>query len=99
MDFKDVNNSIIVFSRHAKDKDDHLVCLLNFTPQVHHDYRMGVPAPIDYQEIMSTDSLEFCGSNVSNQGIKHPIHEPMGETPYHVKVTVPPLGGIILKPV
>ena len=99
MDFKDVDNSIIVFSRHAKDRKDHLVCLLNFTPQVHHDYRVGVPSQADYQEVLSSDLAEFGGSNINNPDTGKSVQEPIGEAPYHVKVTVPPLGGIILKPI
>ena len=99
IDFKDVDNSIIVFARFAKNPEDHLVCLLNFTPQVLHAYKMGVPSNVKYMEIFSSDAAKFGGSEVGNTHIKEPIKEALGEAPYHVLVSVPPLGGIILKPV
>jgi 1,4-alpha-glucan branching enzyme len=99
LDFKDVNNSIIAFARKAKDPQDHLVCLLNFTPQVHHDYKLGVLADVPYQQIFSSDSTYFGGSGVEQQDLKMPIHEPFGEAPMHITITVPPLGGVIFKPV
>ena len=99
LDFKDVDNSIVVFCRQGKDPKDHVVCLLNFTPQVLHDYKLGVPAPGWYQEILSSDSAEFGGSNVFNPDRKQTIAEPFGEAPCHILVSVPPLGGILVKPV
>lgn len=98
MDFKDADNSIICFARFAEDHRDHVVCLLNFTPQTLYDYPMGVPSRDNYQEILSSDATEFGGSGIGDQDIKTPINAPFGEAPYHVKVTVPPLSGIMLKP-
>jgi 1,4-alpha-glucan branching enzyme len=98
LDFKDVNNSIIAFARKASDPKDHLVCLLNFTPQVHYDYKVGVLADVPYQLVLSSDSAQFGGSDIDNSGIKIPIHEPFGEAPMHIKITVPPLSGVIFRP-
>jgi 1,4-alpha-glucan branching enzyme len=99
IDFKDVDNSIIAFCRQGKEPQDHVVCLLNFTPQVLHDYKLGVPAAGWYQEILSTDITEFGGSNVCNPDRKQAIAEPHGEAPFHIRISVPPLGGVMVKPV
>ncbi|MBA3004922.1 MAG: 1,4-alpha-glucan branching protein GlgB [Desulfurivibrio sp.] len=99
LDFKDVDNSIVAFCRQGKKAKDHVVCLINFTPQVLHDYKLGVPAAGWYKEILSTDSAEFGGSNVYNPDNKQAIAEPFGEAPFHILVSVPPLGGIMVKPV
>jgi 1,4-alpha-glucan branching enzyme len=98
LDFKDVNNSIIAFARKGKDPKNHLICLLNFTPQVHYDYKVGVLAPVPYKQILSTDDAEFGGSNIENEQPLAPVHEAYGEAPFHIKVTIPPLGGLIFKP-
>lgn len=98
LDFKDVDNSIVAFARFAENREDHLVCLLNFTPQVHHDYRLGVPEQVAYREIFSSDRGEFGGSGVDNPQVKLAVAEPFGEAPCHIRVTVPPLGGIVLRP-
>ncbi|OGQ97218.1 MAG: 1,4-alpha-glucan branching enzyme [Deltaproteobacteria bacterium RIFOXYD12_FULL_57_12] len=99
MDFKDADNSVIAFARFAKNRRDHLICLLNFTPQVHHGYRLGVPTAAPYREIMNTDSRLFGGTDTGNPLLEIPHHESWGEAPYHITVSVPPLGGIILQPV
>ncbi len=98
MDVNDVDNSIVAFSRFAKNRDDHLVVLLNFTPQVHHDYKVGVPEQVSYREIFSSDREMFGGSGVDNPLRKEIVCESYGAAPCHVKVSVPPLGGIILRP-
>ncbi|MEJ2690247.1 MAG: 1,4-alpha-glucan branching protein GlgB, partial [Deltaproteobacteria bacterium] len=98
MDFKDADHSIIAFSRYAKNLDDHLVCLLNFTPQTYNGYKLGVPAGRQYREIFNSDYKRFGGSNMVNESPVSPIEEPFAEAAQHVTVTVPPLAGIILKP-
>ena len=98
LDFKDVNNSIISFARKASDPKDHLVCLLNFTPQVHYNYKLGVLADVPHRLVLSSDSAQFGGGDIDNSGLKMPIHEPFGEAPMHITITVPPLGGVIFKP-
>ena len=99
MDFQDVDNSIISFARFAKDREDHLVCLFNFTPQTHHNYKVGVPTIKKYREIFNSNAHYFGGSNVGDPQIAAPVHEPYGEAENHITVSVPPLGGIILQPV
>ncbi|MFH1216238.1 MAG: 1,4-alpha-glucan branching protein GlgB [Pseudomonadota bacterium] len=99
MDFKDVDNSVIAYARFGKNPAEHVVCLLNMTPQVHHHYKIGVPELTDYQEIFCSDESSFGGSNVNNPQVKTPYAEPFGQARYHIRVTVPPLSGIIFKPV
>jgi 1,4-alpha-glucan branching enzyme len=98
LDFNDIDNSVIGFARFGVDHREHLVCIFNFTPQVHHNYKMGVPACVSYQEIFNSDTDRFGGTNVLNVNPLGPIQEPFGFAPYHVTVNLPPLGGIVLKP-
>jgi 1,4-alpha-glucan branching enzyme len=60
---------------------------------------MGVPSGIPYREILNSDAEVFGGSNVINPEPLEPIHEPYGEAPYHITLSLPPLSGVILKPV
>ena len=99
MDFNDVDNSVIGFARFGEDHRDHLVCIVNFTPQIMYDYKMGVPGGTPYKELLNSDTGVFGGSNVTNAEYLEPVHEPYGEAPYHITLTLPPLSGVILKPV
>ena len=47
---------------------DFVVMLFNFTPVPRHDYRIGVPAPGYYAELLNSDSALFGGSNLGNGG-------------------------------
>ena len=98
LDFNDVDNSVIGFARIGLEQGDHLVCVFNFTPQVIYNYKMGVPAGVSYQEIFNTDLHTYGGSNVLNITPLDTVHEPFGFAPNHVKLNLPPLGGIVLKP-
>jgi 1,4-alpha-glucan branching enzyme len=98
MDFQDVDNSIISFARFAKNQEDHLVCVFNFTPQTHQNYKVGVPTSKNYREILNSDAAHFGGSNVKTERVGATMHEPFGQASHHVTVAIPPLGGIILQP-
>ena len=97
LDFNDVDHSIISFARFAENRDDFVVCLFNFTPQVHHNYRLGVPQPGRYREVFSSDTVEAGGSGIINPEAREAIAEPFGQAPCHIRISVPPLGGVIFK--
>jgi 1,4-alpha-glucan branching enzyme len=98
MDLEDRENSIISYARFAKNREDHLVCLLNFTPQTFFSYKMGLPGKGNYEQIFCSDYSRFGGSNAANKTIYKAIDEPYAQAPCHARVVVPPLAGIILKP-
>jgi 1,4-alpha-glucan branching enzyme len=98
LDFNDVDNSVVGFVRYGSDHRDHLVCIFNFTPQVLSDYRMGVPAGVSYEEMFNSDLHSYGGSNVLNINRFVPVPEPFGFAPYHLRLNLPPLAGIVLKP-
>ena len=56
IDFHDVDNGIVSFVRRAKDPNDFMVVLANFTPVPREGYRVGVPAPGFYRELLNSDS-------------------------------------------
>ena len=98
MDLEDRENSIISYARYAKDRNDHLVCLLNFTPQTFFHYKMGLPTGSDYEQVFCSDQSRFAGSNSNNKIIYKATHEHYAQAEYHTHVTVPPLAGIVLRP-
>ena len=40
--------------------------MLNLTPLVHHGFRIGVPVPGKYQEVINSDKGVYGGSNMFN---------------------------------
>jgi 1,4-alpha-glucan branching enzyme len=47
---------------------DIIAFLVNATPMVRYSYRLGVPKPGFYREMINTDAETYGGSNVGNLG-------------------------------
>ncbi|HEX8683773.1 MAG TPA: 1,4-alpha-glucan branching protein GlgB [Ardenticatenaceae bacterium] len=98
IDANDWQNSIISYVRYAKEKDDFLVVIHNFTPVVRHAYHIGVPAGGTYHEVLNSDATEYWGSGVGNYGQCEATDEPWMGFEHSLFLTLPPLSTLILKP-
>jgi 1,4-alpha-glucan branching enzyme len=98
IDFHDSDNSIISFMRKAKNPDDLLIIVCNFTPLPRPDYRIGVAKNSHYKEILNSDSQIYWGSNMGNAGGVNADKVPWHAKPYSIKITIPPLSIVIFKP-
>ena len=97
IDFHDVDYSVVSFIRRAKDPAEQIVVAANFTPVPRTGYRVGVPAPGFYKEILNSDSDVYGGSNLGNAGGLPAEETPWQGQPYSVLLTIPPLGVVYLK--
>jgi len=97
IDCNDNENSVVSTIRYAKQHDDFLVMVFNFTPVPRHEYRIGVPSPGRYVELLNSDAGVFGGSNVGNDGSV--TAEPVAAHGFDhsLPLTVPPLGCLYLK--
>jgi len=97
IDCNDNENSVVSMIRYAHDRLNFIVMVFNFTPVPRYDYRIGVPAPGRYVEILNSDSEMYGGSNVGNAGVV--ATEPVATHGFgqSVRLTVPPLGCLYLK--
>jgi 1,4-alpha-glucan branching enzyme len=97
LELHDWENSTIAFLRRARDSNDAIVVVCNFTPVVRENYRIGVPSGGFYREILNTDSEIYGGSNAGNHGGAWGIPGEHGGRPFHLSLRVPPLGAVFLK--
>ena len=67
IDFHDADNSVVSFMRKSREGEV-IVFVVNATPIVRHDYRLGVPRAGFYREIINTDADTYGGGNVGNYG-------------------------------
>jgi 1,4-alpha-glucan branching enzyme len=97
IDANDNENSVFAFLRRARDPHDFLVCVLNFTPVPREGYRIGVPEPGLYRELLNSDAASYGGGNVGNQGAvtTEPLHA-HGHA-QSLRLTIPPLATLFLK--
>jgi 1,4-alpha-glucan branching enzyme len=98
IDFGDYQNSVFSFIRKAKDKNDFLVFVFNFTPVPRYNYRVGVPRPGSYQEILNSDSERYWGGNLGNCGVAEAEPIWWHGRPWSLDLTLPPLSGLVFKP-
>lgn len=97
IDCNDNRNSVISFIRKGKDPKDIVIVICNFTPTAHQDYRVGVPLEGTYIEAFNSDSENFGGSNVINEGEFIPEKVAWHGKKESIRITVPPLATIYLK--
>ena len=95
IDYSDSDNTVLSYIR--RFGNDWLLVVLNFSPVVREGYRIGSPKVTSYKEIFNSDTEEYAGSNILNDSIS------VDSMAYHgydqsISCTLPPLGGIILKP-
>ncbi len=98
IDCNDSDASVFSFIRRAKDPEDFLVMVCNCTPVVRENYRVGVPKEAFYEERLNSDGSVYWGSNVGNYGGVQADAIPWSGKPYSLRLTLPPLGAVILKP-
>lgn len=93
----DSRNSVLAFQRRARDANDSLVVVVNFTPVVRDDYRIGVPTPGRYVEILNTDAAPYGGSNALNSPAieSQPVasHGRLNS----ISLRLPPLAAVLLR--
>ncbi len=82
LELHDWENSVVAFLRRARDPNDAIVVVCNFTPVVRENHRIGVPSGGYYREILNTDSDIYGGSNCGNSGGAWGIPEPHAGRPY-----------------
>lgn len=97
IDCHDANASIISFLRKGTTTNDVIVFVLNFTPVVHQAYRVGLPGPGYWTEILNSDAAVYGGSGVGNSGGLPAEAIPYHGRPFSVNLTIPPLATIVLK--
>ena len=95
IDCHDSAQSVLSFLR--KGDDGLRLVALNFTPVPRQEYRIGVPAPGRYREILNSDSEFYGGSNLGNGGEIWAEEIPWMGRPWSIRLTLPPLAGLVVE--
>ena len=97
IDSHSADDNVIAFLRKSTTTDRQLVCVGNFAPVPRYGYRLGLPKPGNYREVMNTDAQVWGGSNVGNAGGVVAQAVPHHGFPCSAEVTLPPLGVLWLQ--
>lgn len=96
----DCHNSrqgIISFIRRAKTTGEIVLVVCNMTPNVWHNYRIGVPQAGDWHQILDSDAKEYGGSGVSNpETVKADAFAAHGKD-FSLSLSLPPLAAVFFK--
>jgi 1,4-alpha-glucan branching enzyme len=97
IDCHDADNSVVSLLRKARNQGEFTVAVVNFTPVPRASHVVGVPAAGWYREVLNSDAGIYGGTNVGNGG-GVPAHGPAAHGfAQSIRVTVPPLGFVLLK--
>ncbi len=95
VDDRDAN--VVAFARFARDGRA-LVAAANLSPVPRTAYRLPMPRPGRWRELLNTDSEAYGGANVGNGGSVWSEELPWGGEGSSAEVTIPPLGVVWLTP-
>jgi 1,4-alpha-glucan branching enzyme len=98
LDCNDADASVLSFIRRAKDPEDFLIVVANFTPIVRENYRVGVPRDCRYLEVLNTDAGVYGGTNTGNMGGVSAEPIPWLGREHSINLRLPPLAALVLKP-
>ncbi len=97
IDCQDIDDSILVYLRRGREPQDTILVVANFTPVVHHNYRVGVPMGGFWRELLNSDSPDYWGSGQGNLGGMESVPIPAHGRYASVNLTLPPLGIVFFK--
>jgi len=98
IDASDNHNSVMSFIRREPDRVSELVVILNLTPVPRLKYRIGLPRPGKWFEVLNTDAAIYGGSNTGNYGSVMADDQDMHNQSYSAEFTLPPMSIIAFKP-
>jgi 1,4-alpha-glucan branching enzyme len=98
VDANDNLTSVLSFLRKGKSPTDTVLIVCNFTPVPRLEYRVGVPCGGYWRELLNGDATDYAGSGMGNGGGVRAEYLPAHGRPYSLRMTLPPLAVLFLKP-
>lgn len=98
VDCQDSDESVISFLR-RDGQGGMVLVVLNATPVVRENYRVGVPCAGMWREMLNSDAAVYGGSGTGNHGEVQATDQGWHGRPASLLLRLPPLGALILEPV
>lgn len=97
IDFQDLDQTTFSWLRYGPGRRDAIVVIANLTPMERSTYRIGVPRPGFYKELLNTDAADYEGTGIGNLGGVTATEGAQHNHNYYIEITLPPLGVIYFR--
>ncbi|MCS7206743.1 MAG: 1,4-alpha-glucan branching protein GlgB [Dehalococcoidia bacterium] len=97
VDCADAEQSVVSFLRKGATPRETILVVCNCTPVPRFNYRVGVPLPGFWRELLNSDAQVYGGSGLGNLGGVQATPIPFHHRPYSLELTLPPLAILFLK--
>ena len=98
IDADDSARNVFSFLRRGADETaPDLVCVTNFAAVPHEGFRLGLPQPGRWDEVLNTDAEGYSGSGVGNLGAVRAVPGDHHGFPAYADIVVPPLATLWLR--
>ena len=91
------DRSIVSFIRRAKNSDDMLLFVCNFTPVAYETFQQAVPVPGKYKEIFNSDAIKYGGTGMVNSKQITATDEPCDGRECSIEMKLAPLGTAVFR--
>jgi 1,4-alpha-glucan branching enzyme len=100
IDANDGEHSVLSFLRRRSGlgAEEAVACLANLTPVPRYGYRVGLPVPGPWRELLNTDAIEWGGGGIGNYGAVEAEEIGWHGQRWSAAVTLPPLAVLWLTP-
>jgi 1,4-alpha-glucan branching enzyme len=98
IDCNDAASSVLAFLRRTIDAREWVAVVCNFTPVPREDYPVGLPRGGVWKELLNSDVTHYGGSGRGNSGAVAAQAESSHGRPYTLRLTLPPLAVVFLRP-
>ncbi|NLE80977.1 MAG: 1,4-alpha-glucan branching protein GlgB [Rhodococcus sp.] len=88
IDANDTENNVLSFLRYGTDGSI-VACLFNFSGRSHSNYRVGLPEPGRWTELLNTDAVPYEGSGLGNLGAVTATSQSWHGRPASAQVALP----------
>lgn len=98
VDCGDADSSVLSFVRQNKDCTRRVVVIMNLTPTLRHNYRIGLPQGGYWREVINSDAGYYGGSNNGNLGGVNAEDHQIHNQPFSASFTLPPMSVMAFRP-
>ncbi len=95
IDANDSDTSVLTYLRWNEARQGPVLVACNFTPVPRHGYRIGVPRPGFWREVLNTDAALYGGSGLGNLGGLATQDLPWHGRDHSLSVLLPPLAAVV----